>query len=206
MKKHAYFIPQTDAEAGVWCGNVNDKIVIVGPQVGVDPAGVTIIQTAAINYKTTVDLVEVKKRELEEAISAKKISRKTDLAIIARYAQQIKAHVNYTEALGGVLGIVGSVSVIDPKDLRPTITLRAFPGQVDVGFNLQGMKSIVIYSRPKGSHGWERLGHDKTPPFIDTRPLAVALQPEIREYTARYFDGKEEIGEMAAIETIVFAG
>ncbi|GGH71272.1 hypothetical protein HNQ91_003192 [Filimonas zeae] len=206
MKVYTYFVPTIDAQAGNWAGTVNEKAPTICPQLGVDAAGVTEIQTAAINYKTAVELVELKKRELEEAVAAKNISRKVDIAVIARYAQQMKAHVNYTEALGGALGIVGTVSVIDPKDLRPTLSLRQFPGQVEVSFNLQTMKSITIYSRLKGTNGWDKLGNDKTPPFIDTRPLQEPFKPEIREYSARYFDGKEDIGEMAAIETIVFGG
>lgn len=206
MKIFSYFVPRGDAQAGVWSGTVNEKAPIICPQLGVDAAGITEIQTAAINYKTAVELVETKKRELEEAVAAKNQSRKVDVAVIARYAAQMKAHKNYTDALGGALGIVGSVTVIDPKDLRPTISLRAFPGQVEVSFNLQKMGSVSVYSRLKGTNGWDKVGNDKTPPFVDTRPLQVAHQPEVREYCCRYFDGKEDIGEMSAIETIVFAG
>lgn len=206
MKIFSYFVPRGDAQAGVWSGTVNEKAPIICPQLGVDAAGVTEIQTAATNYKTWVELVETKKRELEQAVAGKNLSRKTDVVVIARYAAQMKAHKDYTEALGCALGIVGAVTIIDPKDLRPTISLRAFPGQVEVSFNLQTMKSITVYSRIKGTNGWEKLGNDKKPPFIDTRALQVANQPEVREYCARYFDGKEDIGEMSAIETIVFAG
>lgn len=206
MKIYSYYVPKGDAQAGVWSGTINEKAPLICPQLGVDAAGVTEIQTAALNYKSAVELVDTKKRELEEAVAAKKQSRKTDLAIIVQWAGRMKTHKNYTEALGCALGIVGSVTVIDRKDLRPTISLRAFPGQVEVNFNLQSMKSISVYSRLKGTNGWEKLGNDKKPPFIDTRALQVANQAEVREYCARYFDGKEDIGEMSAIETIVFAG
>jgi len=206
MKVYTYFVPTIDAQASVWSGNVEDRIPTIGPQLGVDAAGITAIQTAAGNYKAAVEAVETKKRELEEAVANKNLSRKVDVAVIARYAAQMKAHANYTDALGSALGIVGTVTVLDPKNLRPTISLRQFPGKVEVSFNLQTMKSVSIYSRLKGTNGWDKLGNDKTPPFVDTRPLSTAHQPEIREYSARYFDGKEDIGEMAAIETIVFGG
>ncbi|BAV05552.1 hypothetical protein SAMN05421788_1052 [Filimonas lacunae] len=206
MKSYTYFVPTIDAQASVWAGNVNETVTTVGPQLGLTATEVSEVQAAAMSYKTSVELVEAKKRELENAVAAKNQSRKTDVQVIARYAARMKTHKDYTDALGGALGIVGTVTSVDPKDLRPTITPRVFPGQVEISFNLQQMVSISIYSRLKGTNGWEKLGNDKTSPYIDARPLSVAHQAEIREYSARYFDGKEDVGEMSAIETVVFGG
>lgn len=206
MKIYTYFVPAIDAQAAVWAGNVIETIPVVGPQLGLSAADVTEVETAASNYKTSVETVEIKKRELEQAVAAKNQSRKTDVQVIARFAAAMKKHRNYTEPLGSALGIIGSVTTIDLSDLRPSISPRVFPGKVEVRFNLQTMKSITIYSRLKGTNGWERLGNDKASPFIDTRALTVANQPETREYAARYFDGKEDVGQMSAIETIVFGG
>ncbi|GGH70495.1 hypothetical protein HNQ91_003028 [Filimonas zeae] len=206
MKAYSYFVPSIDAQASVWAGTVNETAPVIGPQLGLTAAEVTELQTAATNYKVAVETVETKKRELEEAVARKNESRKTDVQVIARFAGFMKKHKNYTESLGSAMGIVGSVTIINPKDLKPLLSLRSFPGRVEVGFNLQLMKSITIYSRLKGTNGWEKLGNDKSSPFIDTRPLQVPHQPEMREYAGRYFDGKEDIGQMSAIETIAFGG
>jgi hypothetical protein len=38
------------------------------------------------------------------------------------------------------------------------------------------------------------LAVDTDPPYVDTRPLAVAGKPVVREYQARYLDGDDEVG------------
>lgn len=205
-KQHMHFVPRSHAERGPWAGNIREKIAIIGPTLGLDAAWVTRVETAAGNIQERVGTVEVRKRDLESAVAAKNQSMEDDLLVILNAAGIMKRHPDYREQLGSDLGIVGYSVAIDVNDLRPTLKLRAFEGKIEVSFNLQLMSSISIYSRIKGTMGWEKIGNDKASPFIDTRPLAVAHQPEIREYAARYFDGKEDVGQMSSIETVVFAG
>lgn len=205
-KKYIHFAPRGDAQKGNWAKNVNEKIVTYGPLVGLDAATITKIQTAAQNISTTVETVEVKKKDLEEAVSAKNESLKTDMQLIQTYAAIIKRHPDYKEQIGSALGFIGTTAVYDEKDLQPNITARAFEGKIEVGFDLQMMNCITIFSRLKGATVWIRLGNDYESPFIDERPLTTAGQSEVREYAAMYFNGKEEVGLMSQIETIAFAG
>lgn len=205
-KRYIHFVPRVEAEKGVWAANVSDKIATYGPTLGLDATAVTAIQTAAQNIQATINAVETKKREMEEAVSAKNQSLKDDLMLIQNYAGIIKRSPGYMEQIGSALGFIATTVLLDEKDLQPNLTGRTFEGKVEVGFDMQTMNSITIYSRMKGTTGWTRLGNDKESPFVDTRPLATAGQPEIREYTGMYFDGKEEIGQMAKIITVVFAG
>ncbi|GGH60161.1 hypothetical protein HNQ91_000788 [Filimonas zeae] len=205
-KQHVHFVPRSHAERGPWAGNVKEKIAVIGPMLGLDAVWVTRVETAAGNIQNKVDTVEVRKRDLESAVAAKNQSMEEDLMVILNAAGIMKRHPDYREQLGSDLGIVGYTVQFDEKDLKPTLKLRAFEGKVEVSFNLQLMNSITIYSRIKGTLGWEKIGNDKASPFIDTRPLVLANQPEIREYRGCYFDGKEDVGQMSSIETIVFAG
>lgn len=205
-RRYIHFAPKSDAEKGVWAGNVDEKIPVYGPQVGLDAIAVTRIQTAAQNIKTNIDTVEVKKRELEEAVAAKNLSLKADMRVIQNYAAMIKKHPDYQEQMGSALGFIGTSILFDIKDLQPDISARAFEGKVEVSFNLQTMNSITIFGRLKGTNGWTKLGNDKASPYIDSRPLTAANQPEIREYAAMYFDGREEVGQMSKIVSLVFGG
>lgn len=205
-KQHMHFVPRSHAERGPWAGNVKDKVSILGPLLGLDAGWITRVETAAGNIQDTVNTVEVRKRDLERAVAAKNQSMTDDLQVILDAAAIMKRHPDYREQMGSDLGIIGYSVMYDEKDLRPVIKLRAFEGKVEVSFNLQLMNSISIYTRIKGTLGWEKIGNDKASPFIDSRALAVAHQPEIREYAGRYFDGKEDVGQMSSIETIVFAG
>lgn len=205
-RKYIHFAPRTDAQKRVWAANVDEKIPVYGPQTGLDAIAVTKVQTAAQNIQTTVDTVEVKKRELEEAVAAKNQSLKEDIQIIQNYAAMMKRHENYREQIGSAMGFVGTSTLFDIKDLQPDIQARTFEGKVEISFNLQTMKSITIFGRLKGTTGWSRLGNDKASPYTDTRPLNTTGQAEIREYAAMYFDGKEEVGQMSKIISIAFAG
>lgn len=205
-KQYISFVPKSDAGQAIWAGNFSDKVVTIGPALGLDAATVTAAQEAASRLKTTIESVEVKKKDLEQALALKRQSKVDDLQIICSVAKKMKVHDDYEEQLGSALGIVGSSIAIDPSGLRPTISLKGYPGKVTVSFKLQTMNCITIYCRLKGTNGWERLGNDYESPYEDTRPLTVANQPEIREYAARYFNGREEVGQMSQIETIAFGG
>ncbi|MDR6339462.1 hypothetical protein HNQ91_002513 [Filimonas zeae] len=205
-KQHIHFVPRGDSQLAVWASNIGDKISIIGPQLGMDAAAVTKVETAALNIEMAVKAVESKRADLEQAVSLKNESKVADVQVIADAAAVMKRHPDYREQLGSALGIVGYVVNYDPKDLKPVIKARTFEGKVEISFNLQQMSCITIYSRLKGTNGWTRLGNDYESPFIDSRPLTVATQPEIREYAAMYFNLREDVGQMSQIETIVFAG
>lgn len=203
---YIHYVPTTDAGSSIWTGNFKEKISIVGPLLGQTPANISALETAADNYRSAVQLVEIKRKELEEAVAAKNQSKAIDLQALIDAAAVMKRHADYQDSLGSALGIVGTQVQYDEKDLKPIITARVLPGRVEVGFNLQLMNSISIYSRIKGTMGWVKLGNDYASPFEDRRPLAVEHQPEIREYQAFYFNGKEDVGQPSDIVTAVFAG
>jgi hypothetical protein len=46
---------------------------------------------------------------------------------------------------------------------------------------------VYIESR-RGAGAWEFLTIDTESPYLDERPLAVAAQPEVREYRMRFWD------------------
>ncbi|HLG34481.1 MAG TPA: hypothetical protein VI757_06325, partial [Bacteroidia bacterium] len=66
-----------------------------------------------------------------------------------------------------------------------------------------------IYSHPVGStdpDAWEHLANDHHSPYHDTRALAVAGKPEVREYRARGVLGDVEIGQWSAVIKVTFSG
>jgi hypothetical protein len=112
----------------------------------------------------------------------------------------------YTDAIGRRLGIVELGSLFNPNEQKPVVSLVAYPGCVNVRFKKYGMKGVTIYSRIKGTLGWEMLGHDYKSPYLDKRSLQEGNQPEIREYMARFFDGHEDIGLSSDVVVIVYGG
>jgi ribosomal protein L18 len=207
MKKlYIHFIPKGDGDAVLWFKNYKEKISIWGPQLGLTAVQITEQETAADLAIDAITAAEVQRRDLEEAVKAKNAARITASQAVGKVIASLKKNDAYTEAIGGSLGIIGYSRLYDLKEIRPVIKATAYSGRVDIAFNLQVMKSITIYSRIKGTYGWEKLGNDYATPFEDRRPLAVAQQAEIREYMAFYFNGKEDIGKQSDIVSAVFGG
>lgn len=207
MKRlYIHFIPKADGDAATWYKNFKEKIVLWGPQLGLTPAQITELESAADAAIDAIAAAEVKRKDLEEAIKAKNSTRQTSLQTVSRAVSVMKANLAYEESIGSSLGIVGYSRLFDLKEIKPLIKATSYNGRVDISFNLQVMKCITIYSRIKGTYGWEKLGNDYASPFEDKRPLALPQQAEIREYMAFYFNGKEDIGKQSDIVSAVFGG
>ena len=115
----------------------------------------------------------------------------------------------YTEGIGENLGIIGDETIFIADDYLPILTGKAMPGSVKISFEKNGVEAMSIYSHPVGStdpDAWEHLANDHHSPYHDTRALAVAGKPEVREYRARGVLGDVEIGQWSAVIKVTFSG
>ncbi|BAV09815.1 hypothetical protein SAMN05421788_1011248 [Filimonas lacunae] len=207
MKKTFFsFVPRNDGELAVWAVNLKEKIVIWGPILGYSAAQVSQIQDYCQFIIDAVNKVEAKRGELSNAVNAKNEMRENELQLVVNSLLALKKHPAYLPSIGGELRIIGSVQVLNPEYLKPILSAEVHAGKVTLAFNLQKMNCVSVYCRPKGTMGWEKLGNDYESPYEDKRPLAVANQPEIREYMVRYFNGREEIGKPSDIVTVTYGG
>lgn len=122
-------------------------------------------------------------------------------------AARIKAHKDYSESDGQDLGLIAPASSsIVAADYQSKLTLEVHPGNVVLKFTKNGVDGVNIYARLRGESLWQKLSYDSMSPYIDNRPLAVAGQPEIREYTCIGVLRDEEIGQRSDIAETVFGG
>lgn len=207
VKDYNPIIPDNDDAAGNWAGNFEEKIVVIGPQVGFTPAEVTQAQAWAATFANAMTRCTIKKMEQQEAIALKKVVRKREGKELITLALRIKRSPLYTENMGKELGIVSTQSSAARNTVKPTLKLTVMPGYISVAFNKKRHKGVTIFSRLKGTNGWETLVSGATvSPFEDTRPLQAAPTPEIREYIARYWDNATEIGQESDIVFTLFGG
>lgn len=205
-KVYSYFVPQGNPKLLVWSGTYKEKVALLGPDVGLTPAEITEQEDAAQQLIDAVQLVDTKTKELDSARSALALCKQTQLKKIIQKAGIMKRSPNYNDTIGSALGIIGTQQTLDLEVMRPVLKLSVFPGMVEVSFQLLGMRGITIYSRIKGTFGWQQLSHDYESPYLDARPLAQPNVPEIREYIARYFNGREDVGRESDVAVCVFAG
>ncbi|PZO27270.1 MAG: hypothetical protein DCF13_12115 [Flavobacteriaceae bacterium] len=116
-------------------------------------------------------------------------------------AKRIKAHKNYTEAIGQNLGIEGTFSNRMPlENVQPILKAVMNGGRV----NLQWKKSTydaIIIEKDTGS-GFVFLDKDLRPNFVDTTPLPSGSESAVWRYRAMYMFKDEKVGNWSDVVTI----
>lgn len=112
--------------------------------------------------------------------------------------QKIKAHKNYTEAIGQTLGIEGSEgSGIDFATLKPVLKLRLNGSQVEIPWGWQGystdLDSIEIQVDRGDGKGFGMLTIDTTVGYTDTAPFPATVTQWT--YRAIYRLGDDRVGQ-----------
>ena len=75
---------------------------------------------------------------------------------------------------------------------------------VRIDFTKFTHQGVYIESR-RGGGPWGMIGIDTEKPYLDERPLAVAGQPEVREYRLRYWDKGTPNGDWSPVASITVA-
>jgi hypothetical protein len=116
-------------------------------------------------------------------------------------ADRMKAHPNYTQAIGEDCRIVSPVA--PPPPSQPTLKAQALTSfEVRLQFAMLGHAQLEIVSRRAGETDFSLLTFDTNSPYLDARPPLVAGQPEIREYRARFRDNDLPVGDWSDIVSI----
>jgi hypothetical protein len=200
------FIPSSDKELVLWATNLRDKLADDGAALGLTPAEIEEAKEWCEAIIKSVTLFEKSKANYESASNLKKQELKIRLSQARKFAKDVKRKNSYTTAIGSGLGIVGTETVFNPSDYRPEITVKAFPGYVQISFVKKGVEGIHLYTRKKGEAGWQKLNYFAHSPAKDTRGLEVESQPENREYMAIGVKKDQEIGNESKIVSVAFAG
>jgi hypothetical protein len=121
--------------------------------------------------------------------------------------RQIKAHPNYTEAIGRALGIeAADQSEPDYATLSPELKATVSGDRVDIGWGWQGhgahLDMIEIHV-DRGS-GFTLLTYDTTPGYVDTAPFPPAGAKWT--YKAIYRKGDRQIGKWSKEVSVAVPG
>ena len=120
---------------------------------------------------------------------------------IAKLVQRIKASLNYTQAIGNDLGIIGSEQIIDPATLKPTLKLIFEGGVVEVQWKKGASDSVRIESDKDGT-GFRFLAVDTVPHYTDTTPITA---PATWKYRAMYIINDLLVGQWSDVASIAVA-
>ncbi len=126
-------------------------------------------------------------------------------SIVARFrqrAERIKAHPNYTPAIGEDCRIVAPLPppAGPPKPVLAGVAETGFG--VRLTFTMQGHDAIEIYRKRGNETVFTLITVDTNNPYFDGTPPLVAGQPEVRQYQARYKDNDLPVGDWSDVITI----
>jgi hypothetical protein len=110
--------------------------------------------------------------------------------------RQIKAHANYTPAIGEALGIEGPMQTgPDFATFKPVLNLRLTGGQPMVGWGWQGQGAFLdmIEIHVNRGSGYQLLAMDTTPDYLDT--FAAPAGGAKWTYKAIYRVGDQRVGQ-----------
>ena len=200
------YIPSKDSQKIGWNNNLNSKIATEGPVLGLSAAEITIVQSTTAANAAAIKASDDAQTAAKAAKAAKDTQLKTGNKTVRQIVKKMKTHSAYTASKGEALQIVGEDPTIDYSSYKPVIKATVFPARVRLDFVKDGLDGVNVYSRLKGQTSWAKLAYDSYSPYEDTRPLAVANQPEHREYMAIGVVHDEEVTLQSDIIEAVFGG
>ncbi len=113
-----------------------------------------------------------------------------------KLVEQIKAHPNFTKAIGDDLGIEAPEA--PAQAMKPTIKCATEPnGKVFLNVLKDGHDAFTVYSKRGAEAQPVLLGVYTRSKIEDGRAPLVPGQPELREYTIQYRDADQPVGEMS---------
>ncbi len=204
----ADFMPKDDDELVTWLENLKVQIDVYGTTLGMTAAQITEFKAQCDELIAAIQIVLTKKRAWQDAATnAATVEKTVGKKLRDDYFNPWKAASFWTDAIGQAFHIVGTGTIVDTANYKPTkVKAEARAGLVRVTYEKQGVDGMNIYMRLRGETAWRKLGFDKKSPFDDRTPLAVAGTPEVREYRLIGVIDDEEIGQPSDIVSVTFAG
>jgi hypothetical protein len=198
------FIPNPDNDYAAWYATFNAGVIARQGTFGLTAPEVTQVTNDNTDIHTKLTNLDNTAIAAAQAVADKRNSRSGTEGRARTLIRRLKAHPNYTPAIGQQLNIVGAEDTTDLSTAKPTLTGTALPHSV---FELQFNKSIAdgvnLYSKRDGDADFVFLARDSNSPYVDNRPCVVMGQPENRQYKAIYVQADGEIGQASDIVTLV---
>ena len=196
MSKKPY-LPSADTEKVLWTNNFAAKLPAYEITLNIDPATIASVQNDDAMFEYVVQQVESVKTDKQEMVAYKNAVRDGNendpagplptfgagggvappalvnqgiFTRIRKLVQTIKAHPNYTTAIGEDLGIIGNEETFDPSTYQTTLKAEAFPGHVTVSFTKGKVEAVNLYGKEPADNTWEFLATLLHSPYMDSRP------------------------------------
>ena len=201
------FVPGQRVRRYQWYVNLSENLLTEAPKFGLSTQEATAAKAVVDAIIAAMDATNAAETALTGARTAEQNIEAQKLLILRGNIRNWKT-LPLMPASGseGVLQLTGAAIAFDPSTYKPVIRASIEGGKVVVSGAKKGVEGWAIYTRLRGSQPWEKLAVENHPPYYDTRPLAQANVPEVREYMVRGVMDDQEIGLDSDIVSVTFAG
>ncbi len=115
---------------------------------------------------------------------------------------RIKAHKNYTTAIGQDLQIIGTEIILDPSSWKPVVTVQYEAGQLIVGWKKGQASAIEIWADRGDGNGFVFFTINTEPDTLDNTPLPAAGSGVTWQYKAIYRLHDKRVGQWSDVVSI----
>lgn len=147
------------------------------------------------------------------ANNAADAAREDRIRLVAQFAafarpvvKRLKTHSSYSPVIGEKLGVIAPNPQVVPAALKPQVTVSVTMGVVRLRVRCPGAESYLVLVRLAGQSGWTPLDRFTRASYDDTRSLAQAGVPEVREYMVQAYIGDQPVGQPSDPKVVVFGG
>lgn len=195
MAKSDYF-PRPDGELLIWHDRFILNLASLKTQLGLSDEDIAGCNSDNQALHGKVSAANIAAAAFHHATAEKQAYRNQFENKARALTRRIKAHPNYTEALGNLLGIIGAETSTDLSNAKPVLKAAdQTSGVVVLSFQKFGSEGVNIYSQRENESEFVFLARNTQTHYVDNRPLLVANKPELRRYTAVYVVKDKEIGQ-----------
>lgn len=204
--KHMDFISDKRTERYLWLKNLSLHIVEEAVKMGLSAADALAIKAMADALITKMEATDDAQAALDGARSAEKQATTENISALRLRVRNMKTLPGYpASGSEGVLQLKGPVSDFDASLYKPVLKVSLEGGHIRVEFAKKGVDAMAVYCRLRGTVAWTKIGTDSGSPYYDTKPLANANVPEVREYLAMGVIDDVEIGLPSDIVSITLS-
>ena len=122
----ADYLPKDEPSLVLWLDNYQAKLSTYGATLGIQQAELTALSPACTNFSTAINNMEAAKAALKNAVEAKNAARVSNIALIRKANNKMKANNGYTDAIGEDMGIKSDSQDLVDREAFPGSRLRPF--------------------------------------------------------------------------------
>lgn len=189
------YLPTTDGDLLIWYDHFKTNLMAQQAVLKLSDADIATVTSDGNELHEKVFAANAAAAAAHHANHEKKASSGNILNRVRGVVRRIKSQNEYTDALGRLLGIVGSEANTDLSTTKPVLTAKDQTGGVVLlRFQKYHSHGVNIYCQRDDESDFVFLARDTQTSYLDNRPLLMPGKPEQRRYTAVYIYKDVEVG------------